>query len=261
MKASPFRVGTLLLVTLLAIAARPARATTYLGNGNTGFGGVIGDATLAITNNSSLINFVLNAGASFGNDDDLVMYIDSVPGGFSDTSTFADNTDGGHIAISGEDSNNSGDGGASTQTVATFPTGFLADYALVVDPTDSFAGLYQLASGGNGSLVYQSSAATNYSNPSTNTYDFQLHAADLGLTGATFSFVGTLISQTAYRSNETFGNSSTTASGGSAPNAGFNGTQTFTSSDTFTLVPEGSTWGMMACGVGVLVVWRRGRKK
>jgi hypothetical protein len=70
--------------------------------------------------------------------------------------------------------------------------------------------------------------------------------AQIGLTadsGQTFAFEGSLISSSAYRSNETIGNSVTTPGDGSG-NAGFGNPQTFTSDNTYTLVapvPEPST--------------------
>jgi len=267
MNVSISRLLPALCVSGLLFTAQPLLATNYSGNGASGFGGVVGSSTLTVSNSgpntgSGIISFVFNAGAAFGNDDDLVFYIDSVAGGFNSTSTFADNTDGGHIAISGEDTSNAGDSGASTQDIATFAPGFLADYALVLDPTDSFAGLYLLGSGGNGTIVYQEGA--NYSNPSTNVYDFSLLASNLGLTGTAgskFNFVGTLISQTAYRSNETIGASATTPDTGAAPNGGFDGSQTFSNSDTFTFaaIPEPTSIGLLVCGGVAALVMRKRR--
>ena len=66
----------------------------------------------------------------------------------------------------------------------------------------------------------------------------------MGLTDP-LSFEGTLISPTAYRSNETFGASVTTpGTVGDTPNAGFTGTQTFSTQNTF-VVPEPASIGLL----------------
>ena len=68
--------------------------------------------------------------------------------------------------------------------------------------------------------------------------------SQIGLTvgsGQTFSFVGSLINDSAYRSDETFGRSVTTPGNPIyAPNAGFTGSQVFTGDFSYTLgaVPE-----------------------
>ena len=77
-----------------------ANATHFCtGNGATGFGGPIGNGNLAITDDGTNITFTLNnAGGFSGND--FVLYIDSVAGGFADTSAFSDNGDGGRESVS-----------------------------------------------------------------------------------------------------------------------------------------------------------------
>jgi hypothetical protein len=65
----------------------------YNGNGNSGFGGVIGTGTLNISNNDTgNLAFTLNKGAGSFNDA-IVLYIDSVAGGFGDTLSFNDQAD------------------------------------------------------------------------------------------------------------------------------------------------------------------------
>src|SRR6266480_2121151 len=76
------------------------RAATYSGNGNTGFGGPIGQGSLTLTDDGTTVSGTLTKGAG-GFNDVLVLYVDSVPGGFSDTSGFTDSGDGSRRAISG----------------------------------------------------------------------------------------------------------------------------------------------------------------
>lgn len=230
---------------------------TYNGNGATGFGGAFGNSSLAVTDDAGtgLISFVLTAAAGLNND--VVFYIaPSASGTFTDTSSLSDNADGGRTAISGFSSSN------SSRTTATFAPGFGAKFALLLDVPDGFAGLFQLASGGNNSLIFLKNA--NYTNPSTNVYDFNILASDLGLqtgTGDTFSFEGTYISSTAYRSDETYG-ASTVTNPGNAPNPGFTGGLNFTSADIYTLaIPEPGTIGMMVAGAGMLLFFRRRRTR
>src|SRR5213593_2341397 len=79
-------------------------AATYSGNGNSGFGGPIGLGSLTLTDDGTTVSGTVNKGPN-GFNDVLVIYIDSVGGGFSDTSGFADSGpgDGLRKAISGFD--------------------------------------------------------------------------------------------------------------------------------------------------------------
>ena len=69
------------------------RAATYSGNGKNGFGGPIGQGSLTLTDDGTTISGTLTRGGGNFNDA-LVLYVDSVPGGFSDTSGFNDGGDG-----------------------------------------------------------------------------------------------------------------------------------------------------------------------
>src|SRR5207247_6873507 len=86
----------------LVLLSFSALAATYAGNGNSGFGGPIGLGSLTLTDNGTTVSGSVNKGAN-GFNDVLVLYIDSVGGGFSDTSTLGDGADGLRRAISGCD--------------------------------------------------------------------------------------------------------------------------------------------------------------
>jgi hypothetical protein len=175
---------------------------TISGNGSGDFGGPIGQGSLSVTDNGTTVSATLNKGPN-GYNDVLVIYIDSVPGGFSDTSLFSDANDGLRKAISGFD-------GGSNRSLLTFPSGFLADYALALGPSsDNFGGLWQLAAGGNLSLPFVASA--NLSPTGTNsspTYTFDLNVSNIGMTpssGSSFKLLGTYIANSGYRSLEAIG--------------------------------------------------------
>jgi hypothetical protein len=217
----------------LSTAANAATTTqTYQGNGASGFGtgGAIGNSVLTVSDSGSgIINFSLATGVPFTSND-LVLYIDSKAGGVNNNSTFTDNGDGGRTAVSGYNASNN----PPSRALVTFPAGFGADFAVSLEP-NVFAGLFNLSTPSNFGFV----ASANLSGSGSGPFTFSLNRSDLGL-GPTdpFSFVGTLISTSAYRSNETIGTSVTTpGSTGDTPNAGFTGTQTFATGNTFA-VPE-----------------------
>jgi hypothetical protein len=231
------------LACLGIVAVPAARATVYLGNGGTGFGGPIGTGNLSVTDNGSgSIIFALNAGVPFSGNA-LVLYVDSKPGGVNDTSTLTDTGDPGRTAISGFNSGN------PSRTVATFAPGFNADYAITVEP-GVFSGLFDLSNTANFPFV----ASGGLSGSGAGPYTFSFNRTDLGL-GPTspFSFEGTLISTNAYRSNETIGASVTVpGSGGDAPNAGFTGSTTYTQANLFTVPEPGSLALLTVAGLGML---------
>jgi hypothetical protein len=230
-----------------------ASAAVYSGNGATGFGGPLGNGNLSITDDGTNVTFTLNNAGGFGGND-VVVYIDSVSGGFADTSQFMDNGDGGRESISGYNSGN------PSQTIATFPSGFGADYALEFE-NDTYDGLFGLVAGGNNSLNYITG-----NGPSTvgGPYVVTFPLSDIGVSaGGSFNFVASLISTTAYRSNETIGASVTVPdSPGSAPNAGFNGTTVFASAETYTAsVPEPASVGLLGGAMMLMAARRRSVSK
>jgi len=224
--SSRFLPSSALLGTLfIALSALPALATTYFGNGATGFGGPIGNGSLSVTSDGTNVNFSLTTGVSFSGNV-LALYIDSVAGGVGNTSTFTDTGDNGRRALSGLSD--------SGRTLAQFPAGFSADFGITVEP--GFSGLFNLSNTAN--FGYLGSGGLSGSGTGPFTFAFPLSSLGLSPTDD-FQFVGSLISGSAYRSNETFGTSTTSpGSQGDAPNAGFTGTTAFSTAYTFDPVPE-----------------------
>ena len=194
--------------TLAAFAAAaiifstaPVRATNYAGNGNTGFGGAIGNGILTLTDDGTNINGHLTFGGGFG--DTLVIYVDTgASGGFSTTTNFADTGDGTRKAISGYN-------GGSQRSVMSFTNGFTPKFALGI--SSGFGGLWSLANGGANSLPFVTSL--NYNNGTGN---FSVPATSLGLTNgqaASIRIFGTYISNSGYRSTEAIGGNDSTAFG------------------------------------------------
>ena len=225
------------------------RAATYSGNGKNGFGGPIGQGSLTLTDDGTTISGTLTRGGGNFNDA-LVLYVDSVPGGFSDTSGFNDGGDGLRRAISGFD-------GGANRSVLTMTAGFGADYAIALGPapSESFGGLWQLANGGNNSLGFISSVNLNPAgNSSSASYTFSFDVSQIGLTpdnGQSFRLLGSYISNSGFRSDEAVpGNVSGTQ--GWNPFIG-------TAEATYTTVPEPSSTALLfgLTALGAAFRWRR----
>ena len=236
---------------LLSGAISAFGAGTFPGNGSTGFGGAVGTGSISISDSLAGMTITLNRGAGPLNDA-LVLYLDTTSGGFTDTSLFSDNADGGRTAISGA---NIGNG---SRTVASFP-GLQADYAIAIE--NSFIGVFGLAAGGNGSLnfLFGQAQSGNNSDPSYSINISPAQMSQIGLTAGvqkTFLFVGSYISTSAYRANETVG-ASVTIPGDGSGNAGFNNQQEFTGYNSYQLVPEPSSAALLLLGAAGLFGKRR----
>src|SRR6266478_2679851 len=87
----------LCLVTPGPLKAAMYNFQQYYGNG---VGGAVGNATLQLSNNTTTVkgNFIKGIG-SFR--DNLVIFVDSMPGGFTTTSVFSDHATSMETAVSG----------------------------------------------------------------------------------------------------------------------------------------------------------------
>lgn len=216
-----------------AIPALDAQ-TIYNGNGNNAWGGAVGQGSLSISDDGSGFTFTLDRGPGTM-DNALVIYIDSVAGGFSDTASFSDAADGGRSAISGWS--------GSQRSTLDFAAGFLPDYAISIQ--NNYASLFQLAAGGNNSLNWITGTSQSSANNSA-TYSLAFNLANLGMAaGQSFDFFSLEVSSSGYSSPEAIGGTLTGSSG-------WGSTQTQTGFATYTTVPEPSVF---ALGASSLTIW------
>jgi len=192
------RLAALLAAGLLA-AATAVQATNYAGNGDTSFGGDIGNGALTLTDNGTNISGTLVVGHGNNMYNTLVLFVDTgAGGGFADTSTFNDQNDSLRIGISGV----SGSG----RSLLSFTNGFRPQFAIALGPTTAnFGGVWALASGNNNSLNYVTSANLSPVGTSTGPFTFSVPATALGLTNGvqkTIKILGTYISGDGYRAAE-----------------------------------------------------------
>ena len=236
---------------------------TFSGNGNTGFGGVVGNSSLQIVSLADgTLNFTWTRGSSDFNDA-LVLYIDSTSGGFADTLSFNDQGDALRSAISGASGGSTGID-ANSRSIVTFNTGFTANYAFAANT--GFGGLWTLAAGGNNSLVFNTATGFAPTGSATAaTYSWSFNVSSIGLSansGESFKFVGTYLNAgNSFRANEAIG---FTIAGGNPGNGGIGSyPNTIASSEaTFQTIPEPSTYAliaMSAVALGGYVVRRRRR--
>ena len=193
------------------------------------------------------INLGLQLGGlniSGNNPHGIAIYIDSVVGGFSETTLIDDNHDQGRASVSGN-------GTVSGDTELIFASGFEADYAIAIE--ENFASLFQLSAGGAESLVWQKSLQLiPFVGSQQKEGEFLL--SDIGLSpGDSFDFVSSLLEvAVGWRSNELHGH------GGVVAGHIGNGPFTFDNYNTFSSVPEaGHVWPVsLALGAFVLLRYR-----
>ena len=261
---------------MLSLSAQAQNTTTYNGNTNTGFDGAVGNGMLKFsTDGTTLTGTITNGSTSSGFNDTLVIYIDDTAGGFTSTSTFTDTGTGSdandnlRASVSGYSSN------TNTRAPLNFASGFGADYAISIGPNSaSFGALFTLSSasaftyGSNGSNGNLNLTPTGTGTSATYTFSLPLsligsptsfNFASTYLDGGTFVNSTTGAMDSAYRSNETYGNTLTdTTNPGNVGNIGQDtatlGFQTF-------FVPEPGTWAMLFAGLGLLIGFQRRRQR
>lgn len=191
----------------------------FQGNGNSGFGGFIGNSTLTITDDGTNINFEISSSGNFN--DVLVLYLDTGVNGRNVIDTdVEDNADGGRRAISNGDDQGNG-------SVVTFPANFEASYAITVE--SGFSGLFQIPPSGmvgDNGLAFISS--NNVNDNGSGVVTFSTTYASLGLqSNGSFDFVGVYLNGgNAFTSDEGYG---LTATGGNigGDDFSFDAVQTF----------------------------------
>jgi hypothetical protein len=214
----------------------------------TGGGGPVGDGTLSISNNATSIYAGFTKGTgSFT--DNLVMFIDCLPGGLTTTGGLTNKANAQEIAISGF---------KTSRSTANFAPGFGADYAIIVSVSNG-SGIYKLVNDGSGpylQLVRNFNLAPP-GDPNTPQFYWQFDWADLGLSNGNtnfFKFETSLVTASGSRALQSFE--------GMTGTAGF-GTINFTNYDTYGVqpVPENTTAALVLFGglAGAHVLTRRWR--
>jgi hypothetical protein len=221
-----------LLLTSLCLSAQGA---TYSGNGISTWDGAVGLGSLNLTDDGTTLNLTLTKGPGDLNDT-LVIYVDSVAGGFSDTSGFTDTGDGARTAISGFD--------GSDRSTMTFVSGFQPDYAVAFQ--GGYASLFTLVNGGS----FNWDGGTGQAGNSSPTFSLSFPLASIGVSaGQSFELFGTYIASSAWRGPEAI-------AGNDAGSDGYN-PFTQTAFSTYTTVPEPSTLALLGAGLASLCCLRR----
>lgn len=227
----------ILLAAASLVSITTGSAANYLGNGNSGFGGVI--SSLDITDDGTNVTFVLNRGAG-GLNDAFVIYIDSVAGGQNNTSQFTDSGDPLRQAISGFDGTN--------RSTVNLTAGFGVDRAIALN--QFFAGLWTTVD--NASHNFVATANGSPGGTTQATYAMTVSLANLGLNpGDSFSFVGTYLNPGgAFRSDEGIGDGLPIGNPGPS-------TVTFTGARTYTTIPEPTSAALGLIGAMLLLRRRK----
>jgi len=175
--------------------------TVYSGNGNTGFGDVVGNSGLTFDDDGTTITGTFTKGSGDFNND-MVIYIDSKPGGFSSTANFEDSNDADALrrAIAGY-----GNFSGSNRSVVNFPTGFEADYALAFNT--AFGGLWELVENADFPFI---DAVGNPTSATQSGFTFSFDWAEIGTVSSNnFRFVVTYLNAVddagVFRSDEAIG--------------------------------------------------------
>jgi hypothetical protein len=226
-------------------------AYVYTGGG-TGFGGPVGTGSLYMDFDSANLNIGFQFGTGPNNDAQLndiaVIYFDTRAGGFGDAE-MNDTADGGRTAVSNlaRDSNDA------------FP--FQADYAVAIGNFGIVQ--FELAAGGNNSLVFKAFDAGNGNAYQTNSVsgarETSILKSDAGITGA-FDFFVAYTSGDGFLSDEAIPAQPFSGSG----NLGYGtigGTNSWTNFNRFQPVPSPASWSIFALGsLPLISVLRRRRK-
>lgn len=219
-------------VTIDGTANSSEYAASFANGGGTGFGGTLGNGTIRMDADAANMYFGFNEGSSLN--DIVVVYIDSKSGGFDDAS-MSDTSDGGRRAISdlARDSNE------------IFPTGFLADYAVIFGSFGTVT--FELTGGSHNFLTFNSGREGTIAR----------NLLDGGNTNFGFNWFAAYTSDSGFLSNESMPGDAVNALANPGFNTGGAGIQ-YSNYNRFEAVPEPAT--MTALGLGVAAMLRRRKK-
>lgn len=248
------------LALSMILTATVSPAATFVGNGESGFGGVLGTGSISVTDDGSNLNFTFTKGSgSFS--DFLVLYFDapSTPSGATilDTSGEAGDNFSGRRAIANE----YGSG------ISAMPSSFTASHAFALRTNGSESNhLFSIASNSDNmnTLGFVNTySVSNFGSTTASSYSWSIPFSALGLTQSvsatdTIKFFATYLNpldggNATYRSNEAL---SGEAMGGS--NIGYND-YSFGTSFSYTVTPEPSR--ALFAGLGLAAICLRRRRK
>jgi hypothetical protein len=204
---SAFRIGAVSVSSVLILSLNSSSAALYSGNGQPADGAVSG-GTLQLTDNGTTVSATFTRGSgAFA--DNIVIFVDSVSGGFGSTGGFADKSSVLTRNISGIN------GDASARSVATFASGFAADYAVAVGYDNYNGGVYRLANGLDDSLEFLGNVVlTPHDSQTSSSYTFSFNLSDIGLpagSGNYFKFESSYLTSLGSRTLQSFQSLSGTA--------------------------------------------------
>ncbi|MBS1706043.1 MAG: PEP-CTERM sorting domain-containing protein [Armatimonadetes bacterium] len=207
-------------------------ATNYGNGGGSGFGGTLGAGMISMDADALNVNFGFTGGNALN--DVVVVYIDSKAGGFDDAS-MSDTSDGGRSVISN----------LAKDSTELFPTGFLADYAVIFGSFGSVS--FELTGGTHNFLAYQPGREVNIAR----------NLLDNGSSSFGFNWFAAYCSESGWLSNESMPADSVNSMSNPGFNTGNPGIQ-YSNYNRFEAVPEPAT--LAALGFGIAAALRRRRK-
>ncbi|WP_127846315.1 T9SS type A sorting domain-containing protein [Psychroflexus aestuariivivens] len=188
----------LFLVSVLFLSNIGNAQVNYNANGNSGFGGVVGNSDLELSDDGTTITGVFTKGSGDFNDA-MVIYI-------STGATGRESIDG-NVNDQGDDLRRAISSAGANASVINFPNGFEATHAIAVN--QFFGGIWSIpATGevGNSELVYINPVG-NPTLASSASFTFSFDWSEIGLTsGDDFEFVITYLNAgNGFLSDEAYG--------------------------------------------------------
>jgi MYXO-CTERM domain-containing protein len=233
--------------TLSANEYGPGNSYVYRGAGS-GFGGTLGNGAIYFKSDATNLYIGYQAGGNL--DNNVVLELDTKAGGFTDA-TMHDGADGGRrgasdLAKSADDA---------------FPSGFLADYAIIIGNFGIVS--FELTGGSVDNSLNFLTYSGQFTGNGQNVREFSIPLATIGSgSNGNIDFFAALISDSGYASNESIPASPALQANG---NPGFGdgqfggttGTPGYANFDRFTTVPTPGALALL--GLGGLVTGRRRR--
>ncbi|MCH8558841.1 MAG: T9SS type A sorting domain-containing protein [Balneolia bacterium] len=201
--SSLFRSGLLTTIALLfsLVLFNPAAMAqvVFNGNGNTGFGGPIGQSSMSWSDDGTTISVTFTRGGGDFNDAMVIYLFTGADGRGVIDGEINDQNDGLRRAIS-----SAGDNASNI----TFVPGFEASHAIAIDA--GFGGLWAIPAAGpvaNNELPFLRAVNSTLSSPGDASFTFEFDWADVGLEpGDPIGFVATYLNAgNSFTSNEGYG--------------------------------------------------------